>query len=542
MANENTNDADVVIIGGGVNGLTTACYLAKEGLDTVLLEKRPIVGGGATTEEVTLPGFKHNLCSIMHWLMPPEILWEDLDLGSHGLDYTDWDGGGKYPRVSTPFEDNTGISLWRDTERTIEEVSHYSKKDGESYRDLLKLIRGFRETFFQDQMRPPRRPSEIYRELEETEAGREIMRYMFMTTTDVLDEWFEHDKVKGVLAAMTCIGTVKPTDAGGGVLAYGLLAALHDMEWYFGTGGSGTLSKALRNCFEAHGGRVMTETEVDKVHVESGRATAVETTDGTVYSANKAVVSTDPKQLFGRFLPPEVVPGAIKTKIDRFRYGVRACLASYALKEAPIYPGLEGRGDIPFVLTGDNIERVDDNFRDAQRGKLTTELSKGGFTVVAPTVVDPTQAPEGKHTLYLYWFVPPEGPNIRWDEIKEEHADHAEEELRRIAPNMTKDNILGRHMQTPNDIERRNGLHGPNGFNMAAYQQGWFRPTPEMSDYRTPIESLYITGPGTWPGGDVRLTPGHNAAKELLNDLEAGGYGKGRRFWSPGQDLTAVGA
>lgn len=542
MANENTNDADVVIIGGGVNGLTTACYLAKEGLDTVILEKRPIVGGGATTEEVTLPGFKHNLCSIMHWLMPPQILWEDLDLASHDLDYTSWDGDGKYPRIATPFADNTGIALWRDPERTIEEVSRFSKKDGESYRELLGLIRGFRETFFQDQMRPPRRPSEVYRELEETEAGREIMRYMFMTTTDVLDEWFENDKVKGTLAAMTCVGTVKPTDAGGGVLAYGLMAALHDMEWYLGTGGSGRLSRALQNCFEAHGGRIVTETEVNKVHVESGRATAVETTDGTIYSANTAVVSTDPKQLFSRFLPPDIVPGAVKKKIDRFRYGVRACLASYALNEPPAYPGLEGRGDIPFVLTGDNIERVDDNFRDAQRGKLTTELSKGGFTIMSPTIVDPTQAPEGKHTLYLYWFVPPDGPNVRWDEMGEEHADHAENELRRIAPNMTKDNILGRHMQTPNDIERRNGLHGPNGFNMAAYQQGWFRPTPEMSDYRTPIESLYITGPGTWPGGDVRLTPGHNAAKELLNDIEAGGYGKGRRYWSPGQDLTAAGA
>lgn len=533
MEATNTTDAEVVIVGGGVNGLTCGCYLAKAGLRTVILEKRHVVGGGATTEEVTLPGFKHNLCSIMHWLMPPQIMFDDLDLNSHGLDYAQWDDGGKLPRIGTPFADGTGLLLWGDRERTIEEIARFSKADAESYKRLMGLIAGFRETFFRDQMRPPRRPSEIFAELEETDSGREVMRYMLMTTSDVLDEWFESDKVKGSMAALTAIGTVKPTDAGGGVLAYGLLAALHDWDWYVGRGGSQTISNALRNCFEAHGGTVVTETEVSRIGVEGGRARSVETADGTVYSASKAVVSTDPKQLFSRFLDPEVVPDGVAAKMDRFRYGVRAMLVSYALEEAPVYRGLEDRGvDVPWVLSGDTLKDVDDNFRDAQGGRLTTELSRGGFFIGCPTLVDPTQAPEGKHTVYLYWFVPADGPNVRWDEMKEEHADHAEAQWRKLAPNITPDKILGRHVQSPNDIERRNGLHGPNAFNMAAFQQGWFRPTPEMSDYRTPIDSLYLTGPGTWPGGDVRLTPGHNTAKELLADLEAGSFGGGRGHWN----------
>ncbi|UGS35971.1 All-trans-zeta-carotene desaturase [Capillimicrobium parvum] len=540
MQQNEATDADVVIVGGGVNGLTCGCYLAKAGLRTVILEKRHVVGGGATTEEVTLPGFKHNLCSIMHWLMPPQIMFDDLDLNSHGLNYTAWDGDGQFPRIGTPYADGTGLLLWGDRQRTIEEIALLSEADARSYERLMGLIAGFRETFFRDQMRPPRRPSEIFAELEETKSGREVMRYMLMTTSDVLDEWFENDKVKGSLSALTAIGTVKPTDAGGGVLAYGLLAALHDWDWYLGVGGSQTISTALRNCFEAHGGIVETETEVSRIGVENGRATSVETTDGNAYGAAKAVVSTDPKKLFGSFLDADVVPAGVTEQMSRFRYGVRAMLVSYALEEAPVYRGFEDRGvDVPWILTGDTLKDVDENFRDAQSGRLTVELSRGGFMVGCPTLVDPTQAPEGKHTVYLYWFVPADGTGVRWDEIKEAHADHAEDEWRKIAPNMTKDKILARHVQSPNDIERRNGLHGPNGFNMAAFQQGWLRPTPEMSDYRTPIESLYLTGPGTWPGGDVRLTPGHNTAKELLADLEAGSYGGGRGAWKTNGGVSA---
>jgi phytoene dehydrogenase-like protein len=518
------SEVDVVIVGAGVNGLTCGCYLQKAGLQVVMLEQRDVVGGGATTEEVTLPGFRHNLCSIMHWLMPPEILYDDLDLPSHGLSYKAWDAGGELPRIGTPFADGTGLLLWRDKERTIEEIARFSKRDAESYRELTGLMAGFREQFFRDQMRPPRRPSEIFAELEETQEGRELLRYMFMTARDVLDEWFENDKVKGSLSALTAIGTVKPTDAGGGVLAYGLMAALHDWDWHLGEGGSQTISNALRNCFEHHGGTIVTECEVEAIDVEDGRATQVRASGGREFAAREAVVSSDPKKVFLSFLPPEASPPHIRKQMERFRYGVRAMLVSYALEEPPRYPAFAERGcEVPWVLSGDTIEEVDGNLRDALGGRLTPNLARGGFFVGCPTIVDQTQAPPGKHTLYLYWFVPEESDTVRWAEIKESHADHGEDELRKLAPNLTKDKILGRHVQSPTDIERRNGLHGPNGFLMAAWQQGWLRPSPEMSDYRTPIGRLYLTGPGTWPGGDVRLTPGYNTAHAVLEDLERAG-------------------
>jgi beta-carotene ketolase (CrtO type) len=495
-------------MGADVNSLTCAAYLAKGGLKVKIFEKRNIIGGGVTTEEVTKPGFLHNLASLVHIFIPEKIWKEDLELERYGLKYLQLEPLFIYPFVNGPL-----FTFYKGVEKTVESISQYSKKDAESYRRLAELLNFYLANNPVKQMEPPPSPSTIAAFWEKTEQGREIMRYELMSTAHFLDEWFENDMVKAAFCAICAVEGTPPFQSGG---ARSMLAVpmWHRIGFNIAKGGSGSLSNALRRYIEAHGGSIVTNAKVKKVVVKNNKAIGLKLEDGSEHTSDKAIVSTDPKQLFLELLDPDIAGEKMVKKLRQFLGCEFVTMAFHlALHEAPVFIGSD-KSVVISIIGEPSPLKVSAFFEELRQNQLPKAPS---IFSVCPTVLDPSQAPPGKHSFTLNSRVP---FDMGWThESKEKRAKEVIGYLRKFAPNMTDDNIISMYIESPVDIYDRCGLWGGSGFDHLMHQMGWFRPNPELSHYKTPIRGLHITGPGTHPGGSVRLSNGYNTAQQVLKDF-----------------------
>lgn len=511
---------DVVVAGGGHNSLICAAYLAKAGLRVLVLEARDVLGGNTVTEELTIPGFLHDSCSSAHALFQssPTIRSNELGLDRYGLHYLHPD-----PVITMPFDDGASLTQWRDIDRTVEEFSKFSKRDGDAFRRMMSEYDSVKKIFGQNNYTPIGYGPSLDEALIEHPEGPLWIRRYKQTAAEIIDEYFEDWHVKSFMLWMAFM-TIQPVDRPNtGRLAYAIANGRQNFSWTTPVGGSGMLPKALAALIENHGGAVLTGKPVAGLVLDNGRCVGVVTQDGDAYRGEKAVVSTIHIKHLVDMAPRGAWGDLFVRGVEQWQPGFTLFAAHYALNEPPLYPVGEGRmASVAAGVAGapDNLMRL---MSDHRRGLIHQDDPV--LLVVCSTAVDESRAPAGKHTLKVLSFFPydlADGGPARWDGIKEEVAQRNLDHLRRYAPNLTPDKILAHHVESPVDLERRNhhNWHGTcHGGELSPAQSGSMRPVPGWASHRMPIQGLYQTGATTHPGGSVSGGPGRNAAWVLLDDL-----------------------
>lgn len=487
---------DFVIAGAGHNSLVCAAYLAKAGYKILVLEGRPTIGGGCKTAEVCLPGFKEDLCSSVHGGIRSNPLMRDneLNLRDYGYgEYIDSD-----PVMHIPFLDGASISIWRDLERTCEEIGRISKKDAQTFRRLVAEYKAYEESIAGGGANAPR-------------SARWRQRFA-MSGYDLVCELFESDHVRAGTLACGHFGGESGGDIGTGNQAFSLVAqVLHGRA--VPKGGSGTLSVSLGRFIEAHNGVILTNKPVAQFIIEGGKCTGVECLDGSQYRAEKAVVSTIHVKHLVSMAPRDLWGQEFLDQVELFQPEHAMFQFHYATTEPPKYP-LAAGGTISTceAVLLQSPERVLRLGYDNDRGEVN--LDDPLLQIVSPSVVDPTRAPAGYHTVKIEGTLPyalKEGPQ-QWDRIKEQVAATLFSYLGRFAPNLTPDKVLAKFLESPLDIERMN----PAMWRGSAHHGD--RRLPQFASYKLPIPGLYQTGACTPPGGSISGMPGRNAAAAILKD------------------------
>jgi phytoene dehydrogenase-like protein len=511
---------EVVLIGGGHNSLIVAAYLAKAGTNVCVVEMKPYVGGGVITKEVTLPGFKHDLYSTQHWFIRsnPLLRNDELKLQSkYGLNYIPVD-----PSTSVVFPDESAIVFHKDLDKTCESIAKISQRDAETYREFYAWSVPCLNMLTMGMFSPPPPYSALVSMLEKSEEGQEILISLQKSGLDIVDDWFESDKVKIALTRLASEVLFPPYTRGTGALLFAVVASAQRDGFTVLQGGSGSLTESLERCLTDLGGTIRTSSPVTSIKVEGGEAKGVVLESGEEILATKAVISTvNVKQLFLQMLPAEDLPPHFQTKVRRLKHSeYSAFVCSLALNEAPTY---KAGGDVDHCHANEtashDMETYLKEFDALRYGYPVTDSP----LLVCNTLHDSTRAPKGKHTLFVYHYEPydlKEGGAARWDEIKEEVADTILNSVRHYTTNMGDENILGSYMESPLDIERYNPAWvkaDEAGIGHQSFQTLSYRPLAGWN-YKTPIQKLYMAGACTHPGGGV-TGGGRAAVQVVMEDL-----------------------
>jgi phytoene dehydrogenase-like protein len=528
-------ERDVVIIGGGHNGLACAAYLAKAGLDVLVLEKRDVVGGAAATEE-PWPGYRVSSASYVVSLMPPQVVRE-LDLKRHGYEVSIIT-----PDYFVPFPDGTSLTLWGDTERDAAAIARFSRHDAEAYvafdRYFDHVSRLLKDLLF---VVPPNMNLRDLPKWAAT-AGRfrrwsgrdvhETVRLFTMSAADFLDEWFEDERVKGALATQAIIGGwCGPMTPGSAyVLMHHWIGEVdgHAGAWGWVKGGMGGVSSAMARAARAAGAEVRTDAEVDRVAITtSGRAVGVSLSEGSLVRSQRVVSSAHPITTYRDLIGEERLPGDVVRDVRRYRTRSGSVKLNVALSELPAFPSWDQEGDLHkgLAAVSPSIEYLERAWDDAKYGRMSEHPY---VEVVFPTAHEPEGlAPKGKHLMLAFsQYGPYELREGSWDQGgREEFGRRVLKALGEFAPSL-EDAVEHLEVLTPRDIEARFGLLGGNIMQgeLTPDQLFSFRPIPGHGDYRTPIAGMYLCGSGTHPGGGVMGVPGRNAASVILRDHKRGEF------------------
>jgi phytoene dehydrogenase-like protein len=522
---------DAIVIGGGHNGLVNACYLAKGGLNTLVLERRPFVGGAAITEEL-IPGFKFTTFSYALSLLRPDIV-QDLDLVKHGMMVL------PMPYTFQPDTNGDYLLLGADTYENYHQIARYSLNDAEGYLDLghildrlcyaLKpLMDMIPPNSVSDNPEEVRRLAEVNGYLDNLDEDLKPLLDKLWTgsVSDILDEYFEHELVKSMIASSSIIGSkVGPRSPNSG-----LVWLFHKMgevdgvfgEWGFHKGGNGGFTQVLARAFEAFGGTIQLDAAVDSVIDENGTAIGVRLANGDEFYADIIVSALDPRRTFTQLVDPAKLPSDLVEAITNYKFQGTAAKVNFALEAPPTFPGLEGRTDIfqGFTNIGPSIDYLEEAFADADAGRFSR---RPFLDCCVQSTIDPDMTPAGKHIMSCFvMYAPYHLAESDWDTERENLANTVQATLEEFFPGFGK-LVLHRECVTPLDIERIVGLSEGNIFagELFAPQMFMNRPAPGWNQYRTPIAGYYQCGSGTHPGGCVIGGPGKLAAQQIFNDLGA---------------------
>lgn len=511
---------DVVVAGAGHNSLVCAAYLAKAGLKVLVLERAAHIGGDTSTEELTLPGFKHDACASAHVLIQtsPILRNNELGLDRHGLRYLFPD-----PVLVMPFADGRSLTMFRDRAATTREIARFSARDARAYEQLLADWDAIKASQNQARYSPAAAPSAALAALEATPPGLEAVRWRQSSALDTVRQRFEDEHVRTFILWMSLMTMAWVDQPGTGLLPLSLSSGRQTFSWTTPEGGSIALPNALAAVIREHGGEVRTSAEVARVVVEDGRAVGVATADGTQHRARRAVVSSIHVTQLPGVVGAERLGDRFVQALDHWQAGLTMFVSHYALDAAARYRLEQGPTTSVAAGIADSTADMLDALHAFRGGEVRTR--RAPLLVVSSSVVDPTRAPAGHHTLKIVGFLPyqlRDGGPERWDAIKEDASEALLERYLGYTANLTRRNILARHIESPLDLERRNphnhrgSCHGGDQ-NLA--QEGALRMVPGWTSYRLPVAGLYQTGSTTHPGASVTGAPGRNCASVLLDDL-----------------------
>ena len=532
---------DCIVIGGGHNGLVAAAYLAKGGKSVCVLERRHVLGGCATTEELW-PGYKVSTAAYVISLLRPEIIRE-LHLRQFGLTILP-----RNPSSYTPLLEGRSLLMGPDLGSTCQQIAKFSRKDAEAYPqytaflervaqvlepvlaqcppDLLPLPREWRKLGVTKRLRDTGKAWAAFQSLGQLGADLpEAIELLMGAARPLLERWFEAEVLRATLATDAIIGAFAPPSASG--TAYVLLHHVMGTAggargvWGYVQGGLGGLADALAAaCHELHVD-IVREAEVTRILSSGGRVCGVALADGSIVEGPVIASSLDAHVTFQRLCAADELPAEFRRAVARIDYSSASAKINLALSELPCFTAdpSDGvaphhRGTIHISPTLDYLERACD---DAKYGWPSREPV---LEITLPSSVDPTIAPAGKHLMSIFvQYAPYRLAQGSWDEMKEDFADRCIELLARYAPNVP-GAIEHRQVLSPLDLERTYGLTGGNIMHGAMHLHQLFsmRPVAGWTDHRTPISGLYLCGAACHPGGGVMGTCGKNAAEEILRD------------------------
>jgi phytoene dehydrogenase-like protein len=511
---------DVVVAGAGHNSLVAACYLAKAGYRCLVLEGRSVAGGNVVTEELTLPGFRHDSCGTAHVILQdsPMMRNDELGLADYGLEYI-------HPEivVHAPFPDGSYLTQFHDLDRTCEEFAKFSKKDAAAYRRMIEEYDAIKPLFDAASYTPIGFGKPINERLAEHPDGKKWLRRTAMSAWEIIRDNFEDDHCRSFMLWMAFQTVVPPEWPMTGRLAYSLVWGRQRWSWCVPKGGSGMFTDVLVRLIEAHGGTALTGKMIESLIVENGRCVGVRCADGSSYRGDKAVLSTIHVKHLVEMAPREAWGEEFLYGVDTYDVGMSGMACYLATDAAPEFETPDGPRAAVSAGTVGWPEEVLALGRAVRDGRPHDE-GVPWLLVATPTLVDPDRAPEGHHTVKLLspqtWELP-EGASS-WEEHKETVFRRQLEHLRRFIPNLSGEHILTSYVKSPEDIERSNQhmIHGAfHGGDRSYAFSGRNRPVPGFSDHRMPIPGLYQTGGTTSVGGSVTGVPGRNAAIVMLSDL-----------------------
>ncbi|WP_342238142.1 phytoene desaturase family protein [Inquilinus sp. OTU3971] len=522
---------DVIVVGAGHNGLVAAGYLARAGLEVLVLEKNDWVGGAAVSRSLH-PGILYSNCSYVCSLLRPEIM-RDLELPRHGLQVIPYEGGAVFTR------DGDALATYRQHDAHRREIQRFSLRDAEAYdrysADVTRQCRFIRPLLLRTPPDPaslrPRDLQELlylgrrFHDLTEIEMA-DTIRFWTMSIAEFLDEYFESEVVKASFALSGIIGTALGSCSPGS--AYVLLHHyMGDVDgatgaWGFARGGMGAITQAMAGSLRAAKGEIRTGAAVDRILVENGKAAGVVLAGGEEIRARQVVSNLDVKRTFLTLVEEQALPAPFVKRVRAFKIRGSSGKVNIALDALPRFPALpEGspclRGDMHFT---DSVERMERGYDDWKAGRWSADPF---LDMMIPTTLDPTMAPPGKHFMSCFvQYCPPKVEGRDWtDADRDAFGKTVIDQIAEYSPGF-RDLILHAEIRTPRELEAEVGLTEGNIFQgELTFDQILFnRPVPGYAQYRSPVAGLYMCGSSTHPGGGVMGAPGRNAASEILRDLK----------------------
>jgi len=537
---------DVIIIGGGHNGLTCAAYLADAGLKVLVLERRDVVGGAAVTEEFH-PGFRNSVASYTVSLLNPKVI-ADLDLHRHGLRIVERKVSNFLPLPGDDyFMSAPGI--------TQEQVARFSNHDAiklPEYERRLEVIADVVRALLLQ--RPPNltergivgaieeglRAAQLAGRLNKLDltAKRDLLDLFTKSAGEWLDVWFESAPVKALFGFDSVVGNfASPYTPGSAyVLLHHVFGEVNGKKglWGHAIGGMGAITQAMAACCRERGVEIRTGVSVKQLIVEreprraggvvvdeAPIARGVITESGETLRAKTIISNLNPKLLFGRITPQDALPEDFRERVTRYKVGSGTFRMNVALSELPRFTCKPEPGDhlTAGIIIAPSLQYMERAYDDARQYGWSREPI---VEMLIPSMLDDSLAPPGKHVASLFCqHVQPELSGGRsWDDHKEEVADLMIATVDKYAPGFAS-SVLGRQVLSPLDLERTFGLTSGDIMHGALSLDQLFsaRPVLGHGDYRTPIAGLYMCGSGTHPGGGVTGAPGHNTAQVVKKDL-----------------------
>jgi phytoene dehydrogenase-like protein len=527
---------DVVVVGGGPNGLIAGAYLSKAGLKTLVVEKRHEIGGGLATEETLFPGFYTNPHAIYHLMVDYIPVLKDFDLSTHGVTFIK-------PNIQTAqvFSDGSSLVFCQQIEDTKDSMAKFSPKDARNFGQLMrkwhKMVDGILApgTYL-----PPLSPIDMIEALGRTEFGTEALRLTEMSPIEIIDENFTNDKIKTLMLYMSCMWGLNPNDSGLGFLVPLLIdRGLNKAQCY---GGSHKLAGALSREIHKAGGLILDNSEVTNILIEDGHVAGVVCADDRVIKATAVLSSLPPPLTFGKLIDQSYVPDELKENAENWEWDPWSFLTvSVATKNKPIYncddPWVNDA--LMVVLGFDSYDQLIEHFNAVLSGKLTANGEMGGH-VTLETTYDPTLPRVPGHEIgFIQCHVPNELEG-GWDSHKEQAGNDLLKVWQSYTTNFENSSVVKKSIEDPTDIETRIASMVKGSIKHGDYnplQMGVFRPHDSCVGGRSPIEGLYLCGASSYPGGLIIGGPGYIAANTLAEDLEIDKWWKLPNFVSKYKDI-----
>ncbi|XP_057727351.1 uncharacterized protein LOC130943477 isoform X2 [Arachis stenosperma] len=540
---------DALIIGGGHNGLTAAAYLARGGLSVAVLERRHVIGGAAVTEEL-VPGFKFSRCSYLQSLLRPSVI-EELELPKHGLKLLK-----RNPSSFTPCLDGRYLLLGPDKGLNHSEISKFSLNDADAYPRYENQLENFckfmdlvldssppeslqHKSSLNEQLKNKLQNSVFWASClrQASSLGQkemvEFMDLLLAPASKVLNNWFETDVLKATLATDAVIGSTASvhTPGSGYVLLHHVMGETGGDRgvWSYVEGGMGSISKAISNAAMEAGAHIVTNSEVSQLLIEdSSTVCGVILADGTKVHSSIVLSNATPYRTFMELVPNDALPDDFVRAIKHSDYSSATTKINVAVDKLPQFECCKlnhphaGPQHVGTIHIGsESMEEIHSASQDAVNG---VPSRRPVIEMTIPSTLDKTISPPGMHVINLFVQYTPYKPlDGDWQdhEYRESFAQKCFKLIDEYAPGFST-SVIGYDMLTPPDLEREIGLTGGNIFHGAMGLDSLFlmRPVKGWSNYKTPLQGLYLCGSGAHPGGGVMGAPGRNAARLVLQDLK----------------------
>ncbi len=516
---------DAVVIGAGHNGLAAALRLADRGWKVAVVEARDEPGGAVKTRELTLPGYRHDLCAmnLSMFAGSPFFQAHKDALLAHGLAFAPVEDC-----FATVFRDGTYLGVSRTLEKTLAGLAALSPADAKAWQDLLDRFGADAPHLFALLGSPM--PSwgavkVVWKAWRERGTGwlMETLKLLVATPRDFLDARFEHPKVKTMMAAWGLHLDFAPDVAGGALFPYLECMVNQSFGMVIGQGGADTIVKAMVGALIAKGGEVLLGERVARIDTNDGAATGVTLAGGRRLEAGAVIANAHPKIVFGDLVKPQATLSKFEREVEKFRAGPGTMMVHLALDDLPEWRAGAALRSFAYVHVAPDLEMMSRVYAEAAAGLLPAEPA---LVVGQPTAIDRSRAPAGKHVLWVQVRVLP--AEIRgdasgriaatnWDEAKEAYADRVLDILETYAPGL-KPRVLARSVFSPLDLERENpNLIGGDSLSGSHHldQNFFLRPVAGWSRYRTPVRNLYLCGASTWPGAGTGAGSGFMLARMM---------------------------